>query len=368
MAVLQEADQPQIPRVRFAACTDFTRELKERADLYFDGPVNHRRRDSSHMIVKSILFLSWFALSWVGLVFFATEIWHAVLLAMSLGLAIAAIGMGVQHDANHGAYSRFPVVNFAMGLSLDIMGVSGFIWRQKHNVIHHTYTNVEGVDFDLDFGFVARLTHEQRRRPWHRYQHIYIWPLYGLLLPKWVMVDDFVHLATGRTGLHKLPKLSPTDLAIFAAGKIFFFSWAIAIPALLHPIGLVLAFLFLAVFTMGVTLSTVFQLAHCVGEAEFPLPPRDEATVPMEWCAHQLSTTVDFARDNRILTWFLSGLSCQVEHHLFPKVCHLHYPALSRIVEEVAEKHGIRYRANRTFRSAIASHYRMLRELGARPA
>ncbi len=316
------------------------------------------------MIVKTIVFMTWFVASWALLVFAATEIWQGILLATSLGLAIAGIGMGVQHDANHGAYSRFPTVNFVLGLSLDIMGVCSYIWRQKHNVIHHTYTNVEGVDFDLDFGFVARLTPEQRRRPWHRYQHIYLWALYGLLLPKWVLFDDFVHLATGKLGGHPFPKLNRKHLALFAAGKLFFLAWAFVIPSLFHPPWLVAIFLFFAVFVMGVTLSTVFQLAHCVGEAEFPLPPPNER-IPLEWSAHQLATTVDFARDNRMLTWFLSGLSCQVEHHLFPKICHLHYPALSKIVEEVAEKHGIRYRANRTFRSAIASHYRMLRALGA---
>lgn len=355
--------QEKNPRVRFAAAGDFSRELKDRTDQYFGSADDHNRRDNFQMVVKSTLFLLWFVASWALLVFAATEIWQAVLLAMSLGLSIAAIGMGIQHDANHGAYSRHAGINFMFGLSLDIMGVSSFIWKHKHNVIHHTYTNIEGVDFDLDFGFVARLTHEQRRRPWHRYQHIYIWVLYGLLLPKWVLFDDFVQLATKKTGNHTIPKLRARDMALFVAGKVFFLSWAIVIPALLHPVWLVLLFLALAVFTMGVTLSTVFQLAHCVGEAEFPQAPQDER-VPLEWSAHQLSTTVDFARDNHILTWFLGGLSCQIEHHLFPKICHLHYPALSRIVEEVAEKHGLRYRSNRTFRGAVASHYRMLRLLG----
>lgn len=363
-ALLGEEDL-SATRGHFSARGPFFKELKERADLYFDNRGNDRR-DMPRMLLKTIVFLSWFVLSWALLTFVATELWQALLLAVSLGLAIAAIGMGIQHDANHGAYSRHDSVNFLFGLTLDIMGVNSFIWRQKHNVVHHTYTNIEGVDFDLDFGKIARLTPEQRRRPWHRYQHIYIWGLYGLLLPKWVLVDDFVHLATGRLGPHRLPHLGWRDLALFAAGKLFFFGWAFALPALFHPVWQVLLFLFIAVFTMGVTLSVVFQLAHCVGEADFLCQSNRERS-PLEWAAHQIATTVDFARDNRVLTWFCSGLSFQVEHHLFPKICHLHYPALSLIIEDVAGRHGIQYRANVTFRSAIASHYRLLRRLGARP-
>lgn len=351
--------------IRFPGDGDFTRALKSRVNEYFDEG-RRQRRDEPAMFLKSAVLLTWFVASWALLVFAATALWQAVLLSISLGLAIAGIGMAVQHDANHGAYSKHRSVNTLFSLALDTMGVSSFIWRQKHNVFHHTFTNIEGVDFDLDFGFVARLSPEQRRRPWHRFQHLYIWGLYGLLLPKWVLVDDFVVLATKKLGSHTLQKPDRADLARFVLAKIFFFGWAIVIPALHHPIWQVFLFLFLASYTMGVTLGVVFQLAHCVEDADFPSVPRAGERMNDEWTIHQMATTVDFARGNAALSWYLGGLNFQVEHHLFPKVSHLHYPALSKIVEEVAATHGVRYRSTRTFSASLASHYRHLRALGRR--
>ncbi len=316
------------------------------------------------MLLKSVILLTWFVASWALLVFAATTLWQAILLSMSLGLAIAGIGMAVQHDANHGAYSKHRAVNTLFSLSLDTMGVSSFIWRQKHNVFHHTFTNIEGIDFDLDFGSIARLSPEQGRRSWHRFQHFYIWGLYGLLLPKWVLFDDFVVLATRKMGAHRVSKPTRLDLVRFVGAKLFFFCWALLIPSLYHPIWQVCVFLFLASYTMGVTLGVVFQLAHCVEEADFPLLPKSGERMHEEWTLHQMATTVDFARKNVVLSWYLGGLNFQVEHHLFPKVSHLHYPALSKIVEELAAEHGARYRSSPSFRASLASHYRHLRVLG----
>lgn len=350
-------------RVRFGQRGAFYTELKLRADAYFEGP-GGQRRDMPRMYLKTATILIWFVSSWALLVFAAENAWQAAALAISLGLSIASVGMSVQHDANHGAYSDRAWINRALGLTLDVMGVASFIWRQKHNVIHHTFTNIQGIDFDLDFGKIARLSPEQQLRPSHRYQHLYLWFLYGFLLPKWVFYDDFVILFGKKMGPHTLPRPSATNIALFVGYKLFFVGWAIVVPALFHPLWQVLVFHMVAVMTLGVTLSSAFQLAHCVGEATFPPPAPAGKPTNDDWAAHQVETTVDFARDSAVLTWFLGGLNFQVEHHLFPKVCHLHYAALSRIVEEVAAKHGVRYRNNVTLRSAMSSHFRHLKKLG----
>jgi linoleoyl-CoA desaturase len=116
-----------------------------------------------------------------------------------------------------------------------------------------------------------------------------------------------------------------------------------------------------------VVLSIVFQLAHCVGEADFPVPvPSADGPSRMqtEWAVHQVQTTVDFARGNRVLCWFLGGLNFQIEHHLFHKICHVHYPALAQVVEEACRDFGIRYAEHKTLLSAIASHARWLVRMG----
>jgi linoleoyl-CoA desaturase len=360
------ADGNAAAPARFGHGGAFRSALKEASDAYF-ATAAWPRRDIPAMYLKTAIILTWFVGSWVLLVFYATRAWQGVALAMSLGLSVAAIGMSVQHDANHGGYSRHAWVNRAMGFTLDVMGVCGWFWRQKHNVIHHTYTNVRGVDFDLDFGDIARLSPDQPLRPWQRYQQYYLWVLYCFLLPKWVFHDDFVLLRTRRAGLHSLPPMGRGEVALFYGWKVFFVGWSLVIPSLYHPVWQVLLFHLLAASTLGLTLSSVFQLAHCVDAAEFPEVPHDGAVVNTDWAAHQVSTSVDFAKDNRLITWFLGGLNYQVEHHLFPKVCHLHYPALSRIVAETAAKHGVRYRSYGTLREALASHYRHLAHLGHTP-
>src|SRR5437763_184036 len=140
---------------------------------------------------------------------------------------------------------------------------------------------------------------------------------------------------------------------------------------LLHPIWSVLAIYSVAAFVSGVVLAVVFQLAHCVEEAEFPVPvtAADGAQrIENAWAVHQVQTTVDFARGNRVLCWFLGGLNFQIEHHLFNRICHVHYPALSKVVEEVCHEFGVKYAAHKSFLKAVASHYRFLVDMGRPPA
>jgi linoleoyl-CoA desaturase len=349
--------------VRFGHGGAFSTELRRRVTAYFEE-AGYPRRDLARMYLKTAVIMSWFAGSWVLLVFVVETAWQGVLCAMSLGLSIAAVGMGVQHDANHGGYSSRAWVNRALGFTLDLMGVCSFFWRQKHNVIHHTFTNVKGVDFDLDFGSIARLSAEQRRSPWHKHQCYYLWFLYGFLLPKWVFYDDFILFRDRRAGVHELPAMSRTEKMLFFGWKLVFVVWSLVIPALFHPLWQVLVFHLIAALTVGITLSSVFQLAHCVEMADFPDAPEKDELLHEDWGAHQVSTTVDFAHGSKVLTWFLGGLNYQVEHHLFPKVCHLHYPALAKIVEQVAAEHDVRYRNIRTLRGALASHFRHLKKLG----
>jgi linoleoyl-CoA desaturase len=147
-------------------------------------------------------------------------------------------------------------------------------------------------------------------------------------------------------------------------GKVVFFSLAFVIPLLLHPVWVVLVFYFAITYVQGVILSVVFQLAHCVEEATFPMPRVDTGRMETTFAVHQIETTVDFARSNRVLSWLLGGLNFQIEHHLFPQVCHVHYAALAPLVEKTCTEYGLRYRANETFRAGLASHFRWLRRMG----
>jgi linoleoyl-CoA desaturase len=316
------------------------------------------------MYVKSGIILTWFTTSYLLLVFVANVWWVALGLAVSLALAAAAIGMDIQHDGSHGGYSNFKIINGIAAKTLDVIGGSSYLWRWKHNVLHHSYTNIDGADDDINIGPLGRLAPQQPRYGFHRFQHFYMWPLYGFVALKWHLVDDYKELIRGHVGARTIPRPRGKDLAVFLGGKAAFVTLAFVIPAMLHPFWLVALFYCFTALAIGVVLGIVFQMAHCVEEADFPVPVDGSNRMEDEWAVHQAASTVDFARHNRLLTWYVGGLNFQIEHHLFPKICHLHYADLAPIVESVCRKFGVKYHSHRSLRSAMSSHFHWLRRLG----
>ncbi len=341
----------------------FLAELRRRVDAYF-AETGNSPRDSWRMYLKTSIILSWLAASYIFLVFVVSNWWLAIPLAVSLAVAIAAVGFNIQHDAGHSAYSRFGWVNRLGAMSLDLIGASSYLWHWKHVVFHHTYPNVDGEDPDIDPGVVARLSPHRPLRWFHRWQHLYLWPLYGLTASRWHLWGDFKDVITGTIGPHKIPRPKGWDLFVFILGKVTSVSLMLALPMFFHPWWLVLAFYMFVTIVVGIVLTVVFQLAHCVAEAEFPLPIDGTQRMEEAWAIHQIQTTVNFARGSWILCWLLGGLNFQIEHHLFPRVCHVHYPALSRIVESTCQEFGVSYANHGSFLDGLGSHYRWLRTLG----
>jgi linoleoyl-CoA desaturase len=335
--------------------------LNRRVESYFEGSARSRHGGWA-MGLKSAAMLAWLATSYGVLMFAHVRAWEAALLAVSVGLAMAGVGFSVMHDANHGGTSSSARTNAIMSLTLDLIGASSHVWRNKHNVLHHTYTNISTLDPDLEGGGpFLRLAGWQPRHAHHRYQHLYVWLLYGLFPLKWWFIDDFRDLLTARIGGHQFPRTPGRALFVALAGKALFVSWAVALPVLLHASWGLLALWSLSLFVLGNVLAAVFQLAHCVEHTEF----LEADGIERDWAEHQLATTMDFAPGNTFLAWYLGGLNFQVEHHLFPRVCHVHYRALSRIVEETCSAHGLRYRCEPTLRGALGANWRWLKRLGS---
>lgn len=350
-------------RLKFSKGDGFDHALRESLDGYFES-TGLKPRDCPLMYLKSAIVLGWFVGSYLLLVFWASAWWQVAPLALSLGLAVAAVGFNVQHDGNHHGYSDSRWVNRLAAMTLDLLGASSYVWSWKHNSIHHSYANITGHDDDINLGALGRLSPHQKHFGFHRLQHWYLWILYGFLPVKWHFFDDFHCVVKARIGEYPFPRPKGWDLLVFLGAKAFFFTYALIIPAMLHPLWVVLVVYAATCYVKGVLLAVVFQLAHCVEEAEFPLPQEDTGRMPTGWAAHQVQTTVDFARKNRFLSWYVGGLNFQIEHHLFPQICHLHYAKLAPIVEGLCAKYGLRYAANRTFLGGVASHYRWLRRMG----
>ena len=361
---MSTATASAIPRPSFPSHSPLRADLNRRVDEYFKQS-GKPRDGGAGMIAKSAIILTWAMSSYALLVFWSASWWSAAPLAVSLGLAMACIGFSIMHDGNHGAYSSRPLINKLATGTLDVIGGSSFIWRQKHNVLHHTYTNVDGVDDDIVAWPFLLLAPSQRRFWFHRWQHMYFPVLMGLFfVSKWVIWGDFFVAYKGKIGSQRIPQPRGWDLAQMLVGKTIFYGWAFVLPLFLHSVVEFLAVYLLVTFVQGVTLGLVFQLAHAVEEAAIVPPPAEGSTVERPWFEHQLATTMNFATDNRVVNWYVGGLNFQVEHHLYPRISHRHYPALAPIVREVCLKHGVPYLTQPTVRLAIASHLRFLKDMG----
>lgn len=319
------------------------------------------------MYLKSFIVIGCLGVIYSLLVFAPLSWWLAIPLTAVLGLSLAAVGFNVQHDGGHGAYSEHLWVNKLAAMTLDLMGASSYVWARKHNAIHHTYTNITGHDDDINVGFLGRLSPHQPHLWFHRYQHVYLWFLYGFLPIKWHLYDDFRNVVIARVGGQQLSRPKGRSLLLFGGGKLLFFGLALALPMIWHPWWTVVLCYVGASFVQGIVLSVIFQLAHCVEESSFPLPDSDTGRMDSDWAAHQVQTTVDFAQRNRPLTWFVGGLNFQIEHHLFPQICHVHYPALAPLVRQTCDEFGVGYNAQPSLWGAIASHYRWLRQMSRPP-
>jgi linoleoyl-CoA desaturase len=355
--------KPVAARLVFAPGNEFQAELRRRVEEFLDR-TGRPTRGTLRLYVKAAVVLAAFAGFYGGLVFLAANWWQGLLLAVGLGVSAAAIGLNIMHDGGHGAFSRRPWVNKLAAMTLDVIGGSSYIWHWKHGIYHHTYANITGHDSDIDLGRLGRLSPHQPRYWYQRWQHWYLWLMYGIMAMRWHLYDDFRDLLRGRIGLHRFPRPAGRELAIFLGGKTVFFALAFGIPALFHPWWVVALFYPVVSFVLGIVLSAVFQMAHCVGGAAFPLPQQDSGRMVKSWAVHQIETTRDFIRHSRVRAWLLGGLNFQIEHHLFPRMAHVHYAAISKMVEDTCREFNVCYEEHRSLWAGLMAHFRWLRRMG----
>jgi linoleoyl-CoA desaturase len=347
------------PTLDAASCTAIWRSvLPTRQELR-----SARRRLHGKALVIAALLAS----SYVVIVIAEFALVLRMAAALVLVTALVALGTSVMHDANHGAFSRFRWINRTLSYTSDALGASSWLWRIQHNTLHHANTNIEGFDADLELAPWARLTPRQPWRPRFRWQHIYIWPLYGFLSVKNLLVSDVSTLISGRIGDQPLRR-RPGPLVIMRVvlGKLAHLSWAIVVPLLFNPWWTVLLFYVVCSWLVGFLLAIIFQLAHCVDAAEIhgPETPRRGE----DFTAHQLRTTVNIASPMPVVghffRWLAGGLDHQIEHHLAPGLPHTIYPRLAARFREACHANGIEYRSHAGLWPAICSHTRWLRAMG----
>ncbi len=320
----------------------------------------------ARMVPKTLILLALYLGPLALLLTVPLSPWTALALVVLMGVGMAGVGMAIMHDGLHGAISSRGWVNEWLGGTMYLLGSDAFTWKVQHNGAHHTHTNIDVIDQDIDPPELLRFSDHGPLRRVHRGQHVYAFLFYGLLtLVK--LGNDFLSLA--RVRRHRDPRHAAYSFrrafVVMVGVKLAHAAVFIGLPILLTPFAwwqVILGFLLMH-FTCGVILGTVFQLAHVVEGAQQPLPDA-QGVIPNDWTVHELLTTADFAPQSRLLSWYTGGLNFQIEHHLFPYVSHLHYPAIAPIVRRTAEEFGLPYNVKPTLVAALASHVRRLRQLG----
>lgn len=346
---------------------DFIKVLRQRVNDYFQSN-NISRHANAQMVIKTVVLVSTYVLTY-GLIVSGAIVnpWLNFGLWVLLGVTTAGIGFSVMHDANHGAYSSNKRVNQVLGYIMNFIGGSAINWKIQHNVLHHSYTNIHEFDEDIDAGAILRFSPDQKWRRFHRLQHIYAWFFYGLMTILWITTKDVRQVIR----YHKQGLLAGQGRTLAGAvtevilTKLVYYSYMLVIPLIFASVPwwqTVLGFLTLH-YVLGFILAIVFQPAHVVADTQF-FQVDEQGSVENHWAVHQILTTSNFAPNNKILSWFVGGLNYQVEHHLFPNICHIHYKKLSKIVRETAREFDLPYHCQPTFRAALRSHARLLWELG----
>ena len=347
----------------------FFATLRKRVDGYFREN-NISRNYNATMVIKTIVLLSAYLFSFVAILVLNPSFGFACALWVVMGLGLAGIGMSIMHDANHGAYSSSTKVNYWLGHTLNLLGGSVFNWKLQHNVLHHTYTNILNYDDDIADKVILKFTPHNKAKWYHKFQPVYALFFYGITTLYWGILKDFMQFSRyTKQGVNTSTKAQNRTLFIkLLLSKIIYFFVTIVLPIFILKMAAapyILGFLLMH-FVAGVVLTLIFQLAHTVEGTTYPLP-NENFTIENNWAIHQMNTTVNFSRYNKLISWYVGGLNFQVEHHLFPNICHVHYPQISEIVKSTAEEFGVPYLENKSFANAVGSHFKALISFGKLP-
>ena len=321
------------------------------------------------MHIKTVVMISMYFVPYLFIVtgLGAVSLWLYYGLWLLMGLGIVGIGTSVMHDSNHGAYTENKGFNNILGSLLNILGGYALNWKIQHNILHHTYTNIEGLDEDIEAGVLLRMTPEKPMLKMHYYQHIYAWGLYCLMNLYWIIAKDYIMLFRYHKTNMLVKQKTTLRKAIIELSllKVIYFGYIVALPVLFSGVAWYHAILGLLAMHVvaGFSLACIFQPAHVIETSDYS-KPSDERRMENNWAVHQVMNTADFARDNKLVCWFIGGLNFQIEHHLFPHICHVHYPQIAKIVEQTAVECNIPYQVMPTFRSALIAHGKMLKKLG----
>lgn len=346
---------------------EFFNVLRKRVNNHFKEN-NVSKHANFEMVFKTIFMIGLYFIPFILMVTGVVSSGIGIMgMWVLMGLGMSGIGLSIMHDANHGAYSNKKYINKILGYLVNFLGAYHTNWIIQHNVLHHSFTNVDGHDEDIAKEGIMRFSPTQERLPFFKYQVYYAPFLYGLMTIYWFLSKDFVQLKRYKENelLESQGLTYSKALIELAFNKVWYIGTFLILPLVViaQPWWLILAGFFTMHFICGLFLALIFQPAHVINETTF-YKVDETGSMENSWAIHQLNTTANFANNSGFFSWFVGGLNFQIEHHLFPHICHVHYKHISKIVKATAEEYNIPYHHHRTFVGALRSHFSLLHSLG----
>lgn len=360
-------------KVRFKSTPEkdnFIKDYRSRVNEYFKqkGISQYANRE---MKIKTVFaFMAWLAVY----ALIMSDVLSAYPIALILGFTLLGfvnifIAFNVVHDACHNAYSKSRKTNKILGLSMNFIGGNAYLFTMMHNA-HHAFVNIHGIDVTLESHGLFRFTPHEPHKKFHRWQHIYTPIIYALAMLHWAIVKDWKWFYQEKhIGNQKNIKHPKSEFWTLLIGKVVYFGLTLALPMIFLSaewywilIGWVNIHLL-----PGLTFAVMFQATHVYNGTTYPLPDK-EGNIENNYALHVLATTADFSRKNRVGTWLMGGINIHVVHHIFPTICHVHYPQLTQILKDTCEEYGIEYQENPNLWVAFSKHMQMLKILSKEDA
>ncbi len=347
--------------------TEFFKEVIKRVNQHFTKN-NIPKTGNMGMVFKTVVMCSLYFIPF-GLILSGvfTSVWLNMLMWVIMGFGMSGIGLSVMHDANHGSYSSNKNVNKFVGYIINFVGGYHVNWKIQHNVLHHSFTNIHGLDDDISKNSLMRLCSHQEKKPAYKYQAFYAPLFYSILSLYWFLGKDIEQtIKYSKENLVQEQGISVRRAAIeIFFAKLGYLILFIVLPIIFAPIlwwQTLLGFLLMHIIC-GQMLALIFQCAHVLEETDF-FQPHESGSMENTWAIHQMRTTANFANKSTFFSWFIGGLNFQIEHHLFPHICHVHYKDISTIVKSTAQEFNVPYNEHETFLDALKSHFTVLHKLG----
>lgn len=346
---------------------EFFSELRKRVNTYFQENNISKQADFNMKFKTTFMVVLYFLPLILMLTGVVHGLWPVLLMWVLMGFGMSGIGLSVMHDANHGSYSKNKMVNKAMGFLLNFVGGYPINWKIQHNVRHHANTNVNGYDDDIEKSFIMRMSPYQKRKGFFRFQMYYAPILYSLMTIYWYLIKDFEQLFR----YNKENLLKDQGITLGRAfveviiNKLWYMVLFLVLPLVFIDLPwwqILIGFTIMHLMS-GLILAFIFQSAHVIEDNNF-FEMGADGKLENTFAVHQLMTTANFAEKSRLFSWFVGGLNYQIEHHLFPSICHVHYRNLSPIVRQTAQEYQLPYHQHKTFRGALKSHFILLNKLG----